>query len=498
MKSIKYGVLALMAIFCGCSQNTVEPVQPTQEVSEGNVVFKFKTSAVSAIATRSTAETSNILEPGSASEYAVNNVTVYLYDAKSKLFAKSLGLHNLNQEGADAEGNIVYTSDRMLVPQGIYDIFAVANSSKLIKAETEEEFLANVDGDTYGMGRVTDISAGVVMTNRGSDNLNTKLINATNEKTLNVVNISLERVLARVDVGRSKGEYELYDDNNNLYAKVSLDGFSLVNLPVRYYSFRHVATLGDLTEPEWDVNTNFGRVPDANGYVIDPYFFKKPISAEDFTNDEGYFSHFFGSFGSGENALWSSFKAVTATPQYTTAYSLENCSLQAAQKNGYSTGVVFRASVTPNNNVYTLDASNKLVLADPNAYAAKLYYYENKFYTSIAALAKTGMTVGDDMTDDDLDYYDVKRFVRSDEGKYYCYYNYWIRHLNNNDPLVMGVMEFGVVRNNLYRLLITNISDLGMGLPAVNTDTPDEGETYLKVQVNVKPWIVRSQEDIIL
>jgi hypothetical protein len=58
-------------------------------------------------------------------------------------------------------------------------------------------------------------------------------------------------------------------------------------------------------------------------------------------------------------------------------------------------------------------------------------------------------------------------------------------------PTSMGVMEFAIVRNNLYRMLITKISGLGDGIPQVDTDKPDEGETYLKVVLNVKPWIVR-------
>lgn len=64
----------------------------------------------------------------------------------------------------------------------------------------------------------------------------------------------------------------------------------------------------------------------------------------------------------------------------------------------------------------------------------------------------------------------------------------------------MGVMEFGIVRNNLYRMLVTNVSDLGDGDPELipNNDTPDEGETKLKVILNVKPWIVRDLTNIVL
>ena len=62
----------------------------------------------------------------------------------------------------------------------------------------------------------------------------------------------------------------------------------------------------------------------------------------------------------------------------------------------------------------------------------------------------------------------------------------------------MGVMEFGIVRNNLYRMLITKISGLGYNEMIVDPDKPDEGETYLKVVLNVKPWIVRDLTNIVL
>lgn len=93
-------------------------------------------------------------------------------------------------------------------------------------------------------------------------------------------------------------------------------------------------------------------------------------------------------------------------------------------------------------------------------------------------------------------------YQRSDDNDsgsgYYCYYYYWNRHNNNSKPAVMGPMEFGVVRNNVYKLAVTNISRLGH--PRIsendpdpeNPDNPDEdGDVYLSVSVEVLPWVVR-------
>ena len=62
----------------------------------------------------------------------------------------------------------------------------------------------------------------------------------------------------------------------------------------------------------------------------------------------------------------------------------------------------------------------------------------------------------------------------------------------------MAPMEFAVVRNNVYKLAVTNISRLGHPRISDNDpdnpgpDTPDErGDIYLTVSVDVLPWVVR-------
>lgn len=54
---------------------------------------------------------------------------------------------------------------------------------------------------------------------------------------------------------------------------------------------------------------------------------------------------------------------------------------------------------------------------------------------------------------------------------YYCYYYYWIRHNDNNIPGVMGNMEFAIVRNNVYKLSINNIRRIGH--PRLSENDPE-------------------------
>jgi hypothetical protein len=330
------------------------------------------------------------------------------------------------------------------------------------------------------------------MTNRASDNAGTVLADKSDNSD-NVINISLERVLARLDIGKGAESFQLTDDNSKLYATVTLDGYYIVNLPKYYYSYRHTAVLTSMTEPTWSLSENFGNVKDVNGYVIDPYFFNKTIDASSFTNGDKYYEHYFGDYSNPKAVTWTAFKPVG---QYNTAYSLENCTLAPASKNGYSTGVMFRAKFEPNNNVYHLSSSGSLeVITDKTKYPEVLYYYNYNFYDSAEALASAiGIA---SVSTDNLDLYKARKFEKTDDG-YRCYYTYWIRHLDNYKATVMGVMEFGIVRNNLYSMLITNVSDLGYQDPIISPDTPDEGETYLKMVLNVKPWIVRDLTNIVL
>lgn len=93
------------------------------------------------------------------------------------------------------------------------------------------------------------------------------------------------------------------------------------------------------------------------------------------------------------------------------------------------------------------------------------------------------------------------------EGK--SYHKYWIQH----DPSAaekaredqkLGVMEYGIVRNNVYQLNVTGIRDLGDPLPYTpkkdDPGTPDEeDEKYtIEVTIYVKDWILRKNQDIIL
>lgn len=85
-----------------------------------------------------------------------------------------------------------------------------------------------------------------------------------------------------------------------------------------------------------------------------------------------------------------------------------------------------------------------------------------------------------------------------DGAGYYFYYYYKNRHNDNLDNGSMGAMEFATVRNNIYKLAVTNIGSLGHPRIPENDpdkptpDTPDESDDlYITVNCRVIPWVVR-------
>lgn len=86
-----------------------------------------------------------------------------------------------------------------------------------------------------------------------------------------------------------------------------------------------------------------------------------------------------------------------------------------------------------------------------------------------------------------------------------CYYPYWIRHSDNkvnagdgtgdDGDEIMGIMEFGIVRNNIYKLSVKTIKNFGIDEldPGIDDEASD---LYLNVELSVKPWVLRYNEDI--
>lgn len=66
-----------------------------------------------------------------------------------------------------------------------------------------------------------------------------------------------------------------------------------------------------------------------------------------------------------------------------------------------------------------------------------------------------------------------------------CYYVWWLRHSNDNSDMTNGLMEYAVVRNNIYKVKVKTVVSIG-------GDVPDD--TEIKAHVYVKDWVLLTEE----
>lgn len=461
----------------------------THSDSNGNLALFFE---IPNVALSRSAESSGVTEVGSKEEYAVKSLTVYLFDSTTKTLKDQQELKNINQTGANGQ-KIQYTADKITVNPGTYNIFAIANGKAITgNISTQDAFLNAVDGITYSEGKIPSVPAnGFVMTNRGAANLNVEVSKPTDSDKVTSVSIGLERVVAKIELTQKQETFPLKDPAGKVYCTIKLNNFRMLNLATQFYTFRHTAVLNDFQEPGAYTDENFGDANNENGYVIDPYFFKKTVEgAKDFTNADGFFAQALVNLDIND----SNWAGMAQANSWSHIYCLENCMYIDAQLNAYSTGVMFKANMDiATDRVFDENGDN---ISNPSNWTTRLFYFNYNFYTSVDAIRKLVLNnLPEDITDDSdtktLAKYSIKRFQKSEN--YSCYYNYWIKHEDNNST-EMGVMEFGIVRNNIYRLSISKVAGLGSGDPYIEPEQPDEYKAELDINIDVFPWAVRNQD----
>lgn len=66
-----------------------------------------------------------------------------------------------------------------------------------------------------------------------------------------------------------------------------------------------------------------------------------------------------------------------------------------------------------------------------------------------------------------------------------CYYTWWVRHSNDENEDAKGIMEYAVVRNNVYKLMVNSVYSLG-------GDVPDDEN--INVEIYVNDWLLLDPE----
>ena len=427
-----------------------EPVYIRLQISTGGEMSATRTNPTGG-------EDGDGREPGMDAENAVNNVTLFLFDAEvdidgeetTTLIPLSFSGSDLLESGENPdEIEQIYTIEKEVrgLDEDSYHILAIANMSF---AENE---MPKTLGDlrdkiiTSALWPGTDSPTNFVMS---SEELATiRGIKASTEQYPAEVDITIERLAAKVDYKVKESSFTTTDKTGT----VKILGATLVNdFKKGEYLFKRVGSSIDASTFTYLGDENPTPPGDATNWVIDAY-----ATSNKQTDDY--------------NNYYSSFDVATVpthsnnTDWTMLGYTMENTNdVSGDDLEKYATGVVFKAQYTP---------SSMQERAD-------FYYLNGKFYASIDAIKADANVQGmEGLTAENYETYGIDFY---DGG--ICYYTWWIRHSNNaNDD----IMRYGIVRNNWYQLTVNSIK----GLPS--------GDDDIVIIVAVEKWQPLKSEDLTL
>ena len=303
---------------------------------------------------------------------------------------------------------------------------------------------------------------------------------------------------------------------------VRLEGYALVNLSKSVNYVRHTVT-GDvatpfgtldgsnfLWTPNWGAKNGIVFEADANGEMqfpsgvtTDNWFYNTLANVSEesadltisFSGDKRTFSlpigdvQYFKTFDS----MYDDGSTVEGSDHYTDdpklpavgklmSYCFENSTDIEHQTHGLSTGITFVATIW-----------NNAACDEP---ISRLYLYKGHNYTSIDQMKEAyGSAVPDaikNLTDSSSKEELEKAGVKLYNSNICYYYTTEIKHYDNNQDQVLGNMEFAIMRNNIYSLAVSTITQIGDPIvdPTPGTENESE-EAKLEVSAKILPWIVR-------
>lgn len=480
---------AAMLVLLSCNK---EPL--TQEGNSGNLYMQF---SVKMLSTRSqtdnTGDSNSNANPdtevGLDKENKISSVDIALVKGDQYFVAK-----DVTPSAASADTYVASFNSLQLKAGAKYKVYIYANCSAPdafdIDQISDATIAAMTDDNKFWM---TNAYKAVEVT------LPSDLAPYTQPNTpLSLGAHTVERSMARFDYKQAAA----FDMGAGL--TLTLTEAALINQSKAHYMFRRVtadeSTTSAVTVGGTEVPTN---------WVVDTDWSNKVAA------------NFDAQLSAPSTWTWTKLANLTTDDNYTGDYKIwcyakENTIPGIdAQKHNVSTGVVFKAELAAGEGAST-------AVKDAMAAGNRIYVFNNVLYGAwkdVKAAAEAG-------TDATLQaaYNQAAAGVAADaeptgaaaaaagftgyspkDGKYYNYYYYWNRHNDNLDNNVMGIMEFAVVRNNVYKLAVNSINRFGHPTPPepntpdpdpdpdpVDPDDPDESVNYyFNVTVKVLPWTVR-------
>lgn len=536
-----------LGMFAACSDDNKFEGPETPD----NIDGLYMSLTVSPASLSRTASPSSITEDGQTDENNVNNLLLILVDKNSTVvdYARVSAGNNLTKEdngsytatGQFNRNNMISylqtnpnSNDTKFYvvcnPTDAQEFTVGQNIDNFICKKTPQTYwtsnkflMSNSKPSTVNLPTLANVQAGMY---------------STADKAFEIADTEVERVVARFDYAENVTDSQVKGTEGNYYyeltkaradkadgvLRVSIKQLNLVNMGKEFYLFKRVNSDGLKTTDA----TMFGAET-ATNYVVGPWGLEKAALN---ASGDAFDTYFYYSVL--DNTQWGNFTNVSDIVTDTNKRGDKTGSLSATegnyyfwrycltnnlphdpkvtQKNGNTTGIIFRAEIT------TPDTEGDLKTAMQAGDA--LYAYAGQIIGNYAALKsfisndpahaisvafnnsgltedQKGATTATDAINTALV---ANKFTiyKATSGHYYCDYYYWNRHNDNGLENEMGPMEFAVVRNNIYKLAVTEIAKLGHPTiksddpDPIKPDTPDEtSDFYMKVKVSIKKWGVR-------
>lgn len=550
MKKLKYmsmmGLAALLlTTWAACSDDTDASggENPEEARAYTTVTIAVPNGVAETRASDPTADTDDTnMDIGLTDEYKVTKANLYLFPGGtgssfgSAKLTEIISISQFTQTTTTTsdQKTIVWTSKKTALTPGDYRIYIVVNGTVNGVGDSDKEtlteaaFLAKTTADATSVIAAVP-SDGLVMASRSpnSNNSNTlpyiaQEITKDPEQTIAA---TVERVMGKITVtaggtnassAATANKYTSFSTTVTAIGNIkdiTLKNYYVVNARKEGYYFRHVDKESSVTNPLTEAN--YGNSSATLPYVTDPKTYDKT-----YTSTPALANSYGDWYLQGSSAFGlSSFGTFSGTymdmPGYSSgavetkvaAYCYENTMLKDKQKNGYTTGIVFKAEIAPSKMMQKMSSGGGVEETNTIGSIGEIFYHSGIFYKDIEALKEAGVLLADGTTSSsangapaDLKKNDVQCFKKeSTDGKFICYYPYWIKHLPSD--AAEDVMEFGIVRNNVYQVTVASIQGVGKDGVTENiitdTETDDPTTVLLNVKLSIKPWVVRTNSAVL-
>lgn len=302
------------------------------------------------------------------------------------------------------------------------------------------------------------------------------------QKDPTTVSVAVERFAVKLVENTATTSFDIQHKLNATTIKASFVSFNYNNLNKRAYFLKQVQQRNDVSAYPGE-------------YVVDPNFLDSEYLP--FAPKAPWYGNDFFTIGNSDVN-----KPFATTPQI--SYCLENTMTSYEQYTNRSTTIVYKAALSVNGgaNATFYTYKNNIFLS----YAALEQVYNADYPNNPNALQKlfteqevtAAYASGDPTTIQNLNIklvdVDIKCFYNGE-----CYYSWPIKHWEQE--VLLGRMEFAVVRNNVYYLNVKSVLNIGDPWVPGGPEDPDPGTkpdeepyAYLSVEIAVLPWIVRNND----